>query len=166
MAFCWRLFVLHRVRWTPTFHTQINRSWCYISPHNEVKSHFIKALSSTAPPCSYLQDFIICPMFWIAGTMDTAAGEEGVGLADMNSSSKTQLGCGRHGSRVHLTHLISSRLWLSKQCVTFWWIHQLKGDVAPQQCLSPQVTSSMTSWTCWSTRSWVSPGNFCFITWW
>lgn len=65
------------------------------------------------PPWSSRTPFLILraslvffpPTFWMAVTMDTP-GRRGVGWADMNRAAKMHLGCGRHGSGVHLTHLL------------------------------------------------------------
>lgn len=43
--------------------TPTKGSWCQISQHNEVNSHFTKALSTVAPLRPYPQDFIIFPAF-------------------------------------------------------------------------------------------------------
>lgn len=128
----------------------------------------IRPPSSKATPCPDPKGFIIFPTFWIAVTMDTH-GRKGAGSADMNRAAKMHLRCGRHGSRVHLTHLLRSRLLLSKKCVVSWPLNAfstLKMTMWSMWLFPRQVTSSMTSSTCSSTRNWATPGSFCFTMWW
>lgn len=85
------------------------------------------------------------PTFWIAVTMDTR-GRKGAGLADMNRSAKTHLSCGRHGSRVHLTHSLHPRPLLSLKCVALWPLNTFP------------TLNVMTMWWMW----FVSTGYFIY----
>lgn len=76
--------------------------------------------------------------------MDTR-GRKGAGSADMNRAAKTHLGCGRHGSRVHLTHTLHPRPLLSLKCVALWPLNTFP-------------TLKMTMWWMW----FVSSGYFIY----
>lgn len=161
----------HRARCEMKAQQWKNGPWCQISLHYAVNSHPTKALSSAASLRSHPQHFIIFPAFWIAVTMGTAGGREGAGSADMNRPTPRHVLVGSsHGSGIYSTHLMHSKLPLSKKSVTFGLIEgksELKREMfAKSVFCSPQVTSSTTSLTCYSTRSWVNPGSFSFITWW
>lgn len=78
---------------------------CQISHHNEDRSRFSSTLKLQDPILDLQGLLIFFPTFWMAVTMDTP-GRRGVGWADMNRAAKMHLGRGRHGSGVHLTHLL------------------------------------------------------------
>lgn len=110
-------------------------SWCQISNIMGLVPASPKAWAPVHPSVPHPQHFIIFPAFWKAVTMDTAGGGEGLRVVDMNSPSP------RHilvaiavvmEAGFPPTHLISSRLLLSKESVLFWLINELlnlKNDI-------------------------------------
>lgn len=65
----------------------------------------IRPLSSKATPCPDPKASLFFLGFeWLSPWILRVG--KGAGSADMNRAAKMRLGCGRHGSRVHLTHLL------------------------------------------------------------